>query len=96
MNPKTYEFEAIIKKVPDVDGAYIDIPLDVKEEFGKGRVPVDATFDGVPYSGSLVRMKTPNHIIGIRKDIRKKIGKNPGDSIQVTIRERDPKAKLYD
>lgn len=96
MNPKTYEFEAIIKKVPDIDGAYIDIPLDVKEEFGKGRVPVDATFDGVPYSGSLVRMKTPNHIIGIRKDIRKKIGKNPGDSIQVTIRERDPKVKLYD
>lgn len=96
MNPKTYEFEAIIKKVPDVDGAYIDIPLDVKEEFGKGRVPVDATFDGVPYSGSLVRMKTPNHIIGIRKDIRKKIGKNPGDSIQVTIRERAPKVKLYD
>ena len=96
MNPKTYEFEAIIKKVPDVDGAYIDIPLDVKEEFGKGRVPVDATFDGVPYSGSLVRMKTLNHIIGIRKDIRKKIGKNPGDSIQVTIRERDPKVKLYD
>lgn len=85
---KTYEFEAIIKKVPDIDGAYIEIPFDVKAEFGKGRVPVYATFDGEPYEGSLVRMKTPCHIIGIRKDIRKKIGKQPGDIIKVTLKER--------
>ncbi len=42
---KVYEFEAEIKKVPDIDGAYIEIPFDVKAEFGKGRVPVTATFD---------------------------------------------------
>lgn len=47
-----------------------------------------ATFDGEPYEGSLVRMQTPCHIIGIRKDIRAKIGKQPGDIIRVTIRER--------
>lgn len=85
---KLYEFEAEIKKVPDIDGAYIEIPFDVKAEFGKGRVKVFATFDGEPYEGSLVRMKTPCHIIGIRKDIRAKIGKQPGDTIKVTIRER--------
>jgi citrate lyase gamma subunit len=33
-------------------------------------------------------MKTPGHIIGIRKDIRSKISKQPGDTIHVTIRER--------
>jgi len=27
MNPKIYEFEAIIKKVPDVDGAYVEFPM---------------------------------------------------------------------
>lgn len=86
---KVYEFEAIIKKVPDIDGAYIEIPFDVKTEFGKGRVPVTATFDGVEYEGSLVRMKTPCHIIGIRKDIRAKISKQPGDTIKVTIIERN-------
>lgn len=91
MNPKIYEFTAEIKKVPDLDGAYIEFPYDVKEEFGKGRVPVTATFDGLAYDGSLVRMKTPCHIIGLRKDIRAAIGKQPGDTIQVTIRERDPK-----
>jgi len=85
---KLYEFEAEIKKVPDIDGAYIEIPFDVKAEFGKGRVKVNATFDGEPYEGSLVRMKTPCHIIGIRKEIRAKIGKQAGDTIKVTIKER--------
>lgn len=85
---KIYEFQAIIQKVPDIDGAYVEFPYNVKEEFGKGRVKVHATFDGEPYDGSLVRMKTVNHIIGIRKDIRKKINKQAGDTIKVTIRER--------
>lgn len=89
MNSKVYEFKAEIKKVPDIDGAYIEIPFDVKAEFGKGRVPVNATFDGEPYQGSLVKMKTPCHIIGIRKEIREKIGKQPGDIIKVTIQERE-------
>jgi len=89
MNSKLYEFEAIICKVPDIDGAYVEIPFDVKTEFGKGRVPVHATFDGAPYDGSLVRMGTPGHIIGIRKDIRAAIGKQPGDTVHVTLRERE-------
>ncbi|MGE4272230.1 MAG: DUF1905 domain-containing protein [Desulfitobacterium sp.] len=86
---KIYEFEAVIKKVPDIDGAYVEIPFDVKAEFKKGRVAVTATFDGEVYKGSLVKMRTPCHIIGIRKDIRAKIGKQPGDMIKVTLQERD-------
>lgn len=85
---KIYEFDAVIQKVEGIDGAYIEFPYDVREEFGKGRVKVHATFDGVDYDGSLVRMKTENHIIGIRKDIRSQIGKQPGESIHVTIQER--------
>lgn len=84
-----YEFEAEIKKVPDINGAYIEIPFDVKETFGRGRVKVHATFDGETYDGSLVRMKTPCHILGIRKDIREKIGKQPGDTVHVTLKERE-------
>ncbi|NMC56736.1 MAG: DUF1905 domain-containing protein [Eubacteriaceae bacterium] len=85
---KVYEFEAVIKKVDGIDGAYIEIPFDVKEEFKKGRVPVCATFDGEAYEGSIVKMGTPCHILGIRKDIRAKINKQPGDSVMVTIKER--------
>lgn len=86
---KIYEFDAVIKKVPDIDGAYIEFPYDVREEFGKGCVRVHAEFDGVPYDGSLVRMKTPGHIIGVRKDIRKLLQKQPGDMVHVKIRERE-------
>ena len=89
MNRKIYEFDAEIQKVPDIDGAYVEFPYDVKAEFGKGRVKVHAEFDGQPYDGSVVRMKTPCHIIGIRKDIRQIIGKQPGDVIHVKICERE-------
>lgn len=89
MNTKTYEFKAIIQKVPDIDGAYVEVPFDVKEQFGKGRVLVHATFDDVPYDGQVVKMGTPCHIIGLRKDIRTKIGKQPGDTVDVTLRERE-------
>ena len=47
MKEKIYEFDAIIKKVEDIDGAYVEIPFDVKKEFGKGRVYVHAWFDDV-------------------------------------------------
>lgn len=93
MNSKIYEFEAIINKVPDMDGAYVIFPYDVKAKFGKGRVKVHATFDGEQYDGSIVNMGVKNpdgsvcYIIGLRKDIRAKIGKQPGDYVKVTIKE---------
>ena len=62
--------------------------FDIKEVYGKGRLLVHATFDGVPYDGQVVKMGTPCYIIGIRKDIRKKIGKSFGDEVSVTLEER--------
>ncbi len=92
---KTYEYDAIIQKVPGQDAAYVAFPYDVRAEFGKGRVKVSATFDGETYQGSVVNMGVKNgdgsvcYIIGIRKDIRAKIGKQPGDTVHVTIQERE-------
>jgi len=94
MNSKTYQFEAEIKKVSGIDGAYIEFPYDIRKEFGKGRVKVHAEFDGEPYDGSIVNMGIKNedgsvcYIIGILKDIRRKINKQPGDKIRVSIKER--------
>ena len=56
MNAKIYKFEAVIEPAPDKGGAYVRVPLDIRNEFGKGRVKVSATFDGIPYSGSIVNM----------------------------------------
>ena len=95
LNNKVYEYDAVIAASEiGAGGAYVPFPFDVRAEFGKGRVKVHATFDGEPYDGSIVNMGVKNpdgsvcYIIGILKDIRKKIGKQPGDSIRVTIQER--------
>ncbi len=81
---RIYKFEAVIEPVPDKGGAFVRFPYDIRAEFGKGRVKAEITFDGEPYSGSIVNMGVKNedgsvcYIIGIRKDIRSKIGKKPG------------------
>ena len=96
MNKKIYEFDAVIEASEiGKGGAYVRFPYDVRAEFGKGRVKINATFDGEPYAGSLVNMGVKNddgsvcYIIGILKDIRAKIKKQPGDTIRVTVRERE-------
>ena len=66
MDETVYEFDAVLQKVPEIDGAYVEFPYDVRAVFGKGRVKVHVTFDGIPYDGSLVRMGTPAHIVGVR------------------------------
>lgn len=81
------EFVAEIKKVPDMDGAYVEMPFDIRETFGKGRVKVHATFDGEPYDGGIVNMGLKHddgticYILGLRKDIRAKINKKPGNRV---------------
>ncbi|MCI8514602.1 MAG: DUF1905 domain-containing protein [Lachnospiraceae bacterium] len=92
MNEKIYEFYAVIEAVLDKGGAYIRFPYDIREEFGKGRVKAEVTFDGESYCGSIVNMGVKNadgsicYIIGIRKEIRDKIGKQAGDSVFVTVK----------
>ena len=88
-----YEYSAIIQSAGN-GGAYVLFPYDIRAEFGRGRVKVHATFDGEPYDGSIVNMGVKNpdgsvcYIIGVRKDIRARICKEPGDTVWVTIRER--------
>lgn len=88
---KEYSFSAILHEIPDKGGAYIIFRYDIRKEFGKGRVRVHASFDGIPYDGSIVNMGVKDehgkicYIIGVLKSIRKQLGKKDGDSIQVKI-----------
>ena len=74
-----------------MDAGYIVVPIDIRKEYGVGRLKVQATFDGEPYSGSVVNMGVKNadgsvcYIIGIPQAIRKKIDKTFGDSVEVTL-----------
>ena len=92
---KVYEYESLIYEAGETGGAYVLFPFDIRKEFGRGRVKVHATFDGEPYDGSIVNMGVKNSdgsvcaVIGVRKDIRFRIGKQPGDKVLVTVRERE-------
>ena len=94
MAQKQYEYDGIIRELPDNGGAYVLFPWDIREEFGKGRVKVHAEFDGIPYDGSIVNMGVKDgdgnvcYLIGLLKAIRKQLRKGDGDSIHVVIRER--------
>ena len=87
-------FEAVIQKHPDKDATYIEIPFDVEKEFGAKRVKVKATFDGIEYRGSIVKMGLPCYMIGMTKEIRKQIQKEPGDTVCVTIEKDEEERKI--
>lgn len=90
-----YEFEAVIQKVHDLNATYVIFPYDIREEFGKGRIKVHATFDGCPYDGSIVNMglKHPDgricYVIGLTQALRRQMQKQAGDLISVTIKVRE-------
>ncbi len=86
MKEASHTFRAVIQDAGG-GGAYVAVPFDVEQAFGKKRVKVRATIDGEPYRGSLVRMGGPCHILGMLKSIRRKIGKDCGDEVEVTVVE---------
>ena len=82
---KKYKFKAKIEEGGG-GGAFVFFPFDVDKEFGtKGHVPVKATFNGVSYSGSLVKYGAPQHMLGVAKAIREEIGKQPGDTVNIEV-----------
>ena len=82
---KKYKFKAKIE-AGDGGGAYVLFPYDTGKEFAtKGKVPVKATFDEVPYTGSLIKYGHPLHSLGMPKAIREQIGKSPGDTLEVVV-----------
>ena len=79
-------FTAIIQHNPENGGCWVEVPFDVKKEFGSLRPKVKVIFEGkLTYRGSLVRMGSECHILGVRKDIRVELDKGPGDNIHVAL-----------
>jgi hypothetical protein len=65
---------------------YMLFPYDTETEFAtRGKVPVKATLNGVPYSGSLMACGGPHHMLAVLRAIRQQTGKGPGDMIDVEI-----------
>ena len=83
---KKHTFTATIEPA-DGGGAYVRIPFDVEKELSSKRPKIKATIEAEIYRGSLVRMGTPFHVLGIRKEIREKIGKDVGSQVTITVGE---------
>jgi hypothetical protein len=82
---KRYTFTARIEPT-DNQHSYVLFPFDVRQEFGTGgQVPVKVTFDGVPYTGTMVKYGNPQHMVPLLKPVREQIGKSVGDMVEVVL-----------
>ncbi|GEN72032.1 YdeI/OmpD-associated family protein [Chryseobacterium lathyri] len=89
MMKKEIEFTGIIKQNGNLNAAFVEFPFSAEKLFGKkGQVKIKAIFDNkVEYRGSLAKMKSDCHILGLTQEIRKKLGKTFGDEIVVSLIE---------
>jgi hypothetical protein len=76
-------FDAVIREARG-GGAFVEVPFDVKAEFGSARPKVLATFDGEAYRGTIASMGGVA-MIGMPKDIRAKLKKDIGDRVRITV-----------
>ncbi|WP_278351707.1 YdeI/OmpD-associated family protein [Chryseobacterium gleum] len=89
MNPKPIEFTAIIQQNGEMNAAFVEFPFSTEELFNKkGQVKVKVLFDNkVEYRGSLAKMKSDCHILGLTQEVRKQLGKTFGDEVSVALME---------
>ncbi|MBV8326984.1 YdeI/OmpD-associated family protein [Chryseobacterium sp.] len=89
MNAPAIEFNAIIKQNGEINAAFVEFPFSTEELFNKkGLVKIKAVFDNkVEYRGSLAKMKTDCHILGLTQEVRKQLKKTFGDEVSVSLIE---------
>lgn len=83
------EFTSIIRQKEGMNAAFVEFPFSTQELFGKkGQVKVRAVFDGrVEYRGSLARMGSTCHLLGLTQEVRTRLGKSFGDTVKVELEE---------
>lgn len=70
-------------------GHLVEVPDEIVVALGgKGRIPVAASFNGVPYRGSIVKMGGVM-MLGVTKAIMTKAGVGPGDVLDVVVENDD-------
>lgn len=87
-----YQFTSVIEASEvGKGGAYVRVPVNIKEYFGKGCLKVRVYFEMVYYEGSIVNMGVKNpdgsvcYILGVRKDIREELQKDVGDTLTISF-----------
>jgi len=84
-------FTAKLRKSPRPGGwTYLVWPESVKFFGTRGLVKINGTIDGHPFRASFMAMGNGKHMLPVKAEVRKVIGKSVGDTVTVRLKERVP------